>query len=66
MKINNDDQQFYQYQQDKQSHLSSHLSPLTPNHWKQNRPQHIALEFQILACDSSKNVIELNLLVGPQ
>jgi len=57
--LNSDSQQFYQYQQNKQS-------PLTITHWTQKRPWHMALEIQVLAWDRHKNVEGLNRLIGSQ
>ena len=39
-----DGQQFHQYQQNEQT-------PFISNHWKLNRPQHMALEIQVLSWD---------------
>jgi hypothetical protein len=57
--LNSDDQQFYQYQQNEQS-------PLTSTHRTQKRPRHMTLEIQVLICDRNKNVAGLNHVMESQ
>jgi hypothetical protein len=52
-----DDQQFHQYQQNKQA-------PLASNHYIQKRPWHMALEIQILVWDRHKNMAGLKLFLN--
>jgi len=51
-----DCQQFHRY------HKTNELSPLTSNNYTK-RPQHMALEIQVLAWDRLKNVVGLNRLM---
>jgi hypothetical protein len=51
--VNNDGEQFYKYKQNKQL-------PLTSNNSTQERPQHMALEIQILTWNRRKSSQEAN------
>ena len=55
--LNNDGQQFHQYQQNKQPSLTS-------NHWTQKRSQHMVLEIYVQARNRYKKVVVLNRLIG--
>jgi hypothetical protein len=54
--LNSDGQQFHQYQQNKQPHLS-------PQIIEHKKRQHMVLESHILDWDSHKNVVGLNQLM---